>query len=70
MTKLLNEADKRKLADLEALLEQANKDFIAADLHRKCIVSQIAELKGYPVNLWLRRVGCRDRERLAQLNCS
>ncbi len=70
MTKLLSKADQRKLADLEALLDQANKDFIAADLHRKCLVSEIAKLKGYPINLWLRRIGCRDRDSLAQLKCS
>lgn len=70
MTKLLSEADRRKLADLEALLKKADADLIAADLRRKLIVSQIAEIKGYPTNLWLRRVGCRDRDSLAQLNCS
>lgn len=70
MTKTLNEADKRKLADLEALLEQANKAFITADQHRKCVINQIAELKDYQTAPLLRRVGGRDRARLAQLNCS
>ena len=70
MTKLLSEADQRTLSDLETLLDQANKDFIAADQHRKCLINQIVELKGHETTPFLRRIGGRDRARLAQLNCS